>query len=517
MRPVAPHRRKHSDCSQVLNGTLIGRIDDTKPYAVNTRQKPDCLGILNADSFGNKFDARPVQQCDIIQHDYLDLCNTDYTNGINGTLPTTQHDSRINSKVPILQKQHNIFDILNTPKTGDIFGTKPAQQHVIMKRDRLNALSTNTGTISIGQHESGIVETKSIDQCKERKRNGVQILNIERIGSIYDLKTIEKNVEIQDLKSLVMLHEIEAESNQSRLQSTERVSKAIKTENVKLKNELRTKQSELSDLRKCIDEKTRCEQKMVEALKNKDAVLQIYSSTVLQMGEQKEKNIRHVRVMEYELNDKRNEIKTIKSEKKQLQTKIIQLENDIQILSNTITQADIKNGDLSAEINEMYTANKKLQNRIENVETEKKEIERKYLNSLKSQPIFENDYSLITNEANSSENEGQIDAMLAISEPSTSSAAKYKKVGIKPNEKVFVCECGKTYDKKRSFDKHMQRHKTKITCEICKKKFQQAHDLKRHMLHHTGLKQFKCDLCEKRFTQKCNLLQHLKVHLRQQN
>lgn len=81
-------------------------------------------------------------------------------------------------------------------------------------------------------------------------------------------------------------------------------------------------------------------------------------------------------------------------------------------------------------------------------------------------------------------------------------------------QQPIVCEmaeCKKRFDKKKSYHRHMLRHKTQLVCGECSFIFSQLSDLKRHMLRHTGEKPFSCDLCAKAFSQKGNLKQHLKV------
>lgn len=48
----------------------------------------------------------------------------------------------------------------------------------------------------------------------------------------------------------------------------------------------------------------------------------------------------------------------------------------------------------------------------------------------------------------------------------------------------------------------------KYVCEICNKRFNRPSHLQRHMVTHTGAKQFECDTCLKRFSQMSSLKQH---------
>ncbi|XP_052130271.1 zinc finger protein 271-like [Frankliniella occidentalis] len=51
-----------------------------------------------------------------------------------------------------------------------------------------------------------------------------------------------------------------------------------------------------------------------------------------------------------------------------------------------------------------------------------------------------------------------------------------------------------------------------FNCEVCKKNFEKASSLKRHIMYHTGEKPYECDLCPLRFTEKGHLVVHTRTH-----
>lgn len=53
----------------------------------------------------------------------------------------------------------------------------------------------------------------------------------------------------------------------------------------------------------------------------------------------------------------------------------------------------------------------------------------------------------------------------------------------------------------------------KPRCNICKKSFANPNNLKRHMMIHTGVRQFECDICLKRFHQKITMQTHRLTHI----
>lgn len=53
----------------------------------------------------------------------------------------------------------------------------------------------------------------------------------------------------------------------------------------------------------------------------------------------------------------------------------------------------------------------------------------------------------------------------------------------------------------------------KPQCEVCNKTFANPNNLKRHMMIHTGVKEFACDICYKRFHQKITMQTHRLTHM----
>ena len=52
-------------------------------------------------------------------------------------------------------------------------------------------------------------------------------------------------------------------------------------------------------------------------------------------------------------------------------------------------------------------------------------------------------------------------------------------------------------------------------CDLCKKCFSKAGNLKRHLKSHTGAKSFECKFCDKKFTKNYLLKSHQKIHTRE--
>ena len=48
-----------------------------------------------------------------------------------------------------------------------------------------------------------------------------------------------------------------------------------------------------------------------------------------------------------------------------------------------------------------------------------------------------------------------------------------------------------------------------FVCPICKWRFKQLHNMKRHLLTHSGAKPFSCDFCDKSYTDNYSLKQHV--------
>ena len=64
---------------------------------------------------------------------------------------------------------------------------------------------------------------------------------------------------------------------------------------------------------------------------------------------------------------------------------------------------------------------------------------------------------------------------------------------------------------RKSFDKKVH------VCDICKKMFSYKSCLTRHMLVHTGEKDFECYVCLKKFALKSHLTEHMITHTKDKN
>ncbi|XP_046973444.1 zinc finger protein 93-like [Vanessa cardui] len=56
-------------------------------------------------------------------------------------------------------------------------------------------------------------------------------------------------------------------------------------------------------------------------------------------------------------------------------------------------------------------------------------------------------------------------------------------------------------------------HNSKPQCNVCSKTFANQNNLKRHMMIHSGIKDFECDICHKRFHQKITMQTHRLTHI----
>ncbi|XP_050356087.1 zinc finger protein 93-like [Nymphalis io] len=56
-------------------------------------------------------------------------------------------------------------------------------------------------------------------------------------------------------------------------------------------------------------------------------------------------------------------------------------------------------------------------------------------------------------------------------------------------------------------------HNSKPQCNVCSKTFANQNNLKRHMMIHSGIKDFECDICLKRFHQKITMQTHRLTHI----
>jgi uncharacterized Zn-finger protein len=76
-------------------------------------------------------------------------------------------------------------------------------------------------------------------------------------------------------------------------------------------------------------------------------------------------------------------------------------------------------------------------------------------------------------------------------------------------------KCAKSFSKKRYLTKHMIVHTggKQYTCDLCKISFAQKRYLVKHMRVHTGDKPYTCDRCITSFSRKQSLVNHMKVHV----
>ena len=91
-----------------------------------------------------------------------------------------------------------------------------------------------------------------------------------------------------------------------------------------------------------------------------------------------------------------------------------------------------------------------------------------------------------------------------------------------PNKESFRCgECGKVYNTKPGFKKHIALHAAaagELVCKICEKDFESTELLLQHIKLHSGKsngskeKKHKCEHCERRFYTRKDVRRHMVVH-----
>ncbi|XP_013163419.1 PREDICTED: LOW QUALITY PROTEIN: gastrula zinc finger protein XlCGF52.1-like [Papilio xuthus] len=79
---------------------------------------------------------------------------------------------------------------------------------------------------------------------------------------------------------------------------------------------------------------------------------------------------------------------------------------------------------------------------------------------------------------------------------------------------TFECEfCKLVFPSRRSLTMHTNKyHSIKTQCEVCKKNFSCITTLKKHMVSHTGERNFGCKICDKSYRHQKSLKQHMQVH-----
>ncbi|XP_047039531.1 zinc finger protein 43-like isoform X9 [Helicoverpa zea] len=79
----------------------------------------------------------------------------------------------------------------------------------------------------------------------------------------------------------------------------------------------------------------------------------------------------------------------------------------------------------------------------------------------------------------------------------------------------FECEiCHTVFPSRRGLTMHTNKfHSQKTQCQVCKKGFSCISTLKKHMVSHTGERNFVCSLCQKAYRHQKSLKQHMRTHV----
>lgn len=79
---------------------------------------------------------------------------------------------------------------------------------------------------------------------------------------------------------------------------------------------------------------------------------------------------------------------------------------------------------------------------------------------------------------------------------------------------TFTCEvCKASFPSRRTLTMHTNKYHTQKTqCEVCKKSFSCITTLKKHMVCHTGERNYICSLCQKSYRHQKSLKQHMNSH-----
>ncbi|XP_063000695.1 zinc finger and BTB domain-containing protein 43 [Elgaria multicarinata webbii] len=83
--------------------------------------------------------------------------------------------------------------------------------------------------------------------------------------------------------------------------------------------------------------------------------------------------------------------------------------------------------------------------------------------------------------------------------------------GFPTADKLYPCQCGKSFTHKSQRDRHMGMHLglRPYGCGVCGKKFKMKHHLVGHMKIHTGIKPYECNICGKRFMWRDSFHRHV--------
>ncbi|XP_013922754.1 PREDICTED: zinc finger and BTB domain-containing protein 43 [Thamnophis sirtalis] len=83
--------------------------------------------------------------------------------------------------------------------------------------------------------------------------------------------------------------------------------------------------------------------------------------------------------------------------------------------------------------------------------------------------------------------------------------------GFSTTDKLYPCQCGKSFTHKSQRDRHMGMHLglRPYGCGVCGKKFKMKHHLVGHMKIHTGIKPYECNICGKRFMWRDSFHRHV--------
>ncbi|XP_063613860.1 uncharacterized protein LOC134787094 isoform X2 [Penaeus indicus] len=109
------------------------------------------------------------------------------------------------------------------------------------------------------------------------------------------------------------------------------------------------------------------------------------------------------------------------------------------------------------------------------------------------------------------------------SENSNKELVEVKENSIQLNDKGksrdcrYICEfCGKKFNSIGGFRYHVDGHEASVarvfTCYICSYKTRRKADLRKHMVIHTGEKQYKCEVCGQEFSVNSSYTRHMRIH-----